>query len=122
MCSLTPQIAGTWDAIWCSSTSLGWVYSAILKLELKDGKVTGENRWTVVKSPYPWARKTATEFLSGTYDPGSRTVELEGTSKDDPEGVIGLDAYRLTLSEDGRSLSGNTRSHGTWKVRIMVAM
>ncbi len=71
-----------------------------------------------MESPgFPWAGKTAKEFLSGEYNPETRVVEVEGTSKDDPEGVIALDAYRLTLSEDGTSLSGCTRTNeGSWKV------
>lgn len=57
------------------------------------------------------------EFLSGSYDKESRVVEVEGTNKDDPEGIIALDAYRLTLSEDGLSLSGSSRTNsGNWSV------
>ncbi len=98
-------------------TSPGWEYTSTLQLDIKDVLVTGSNLWKVVESPgFPWAGKTAKEFLSGEYNRETRVVEVEGTSKDDPEGVIALDAYRLTLSEDGTSLSGYTRNEGSWEV------
>ena len=49
-------------------------------------------------------------------------MQVEGTSKSDPEGIIALDVYRLTLSADGLSLSGSTRTNSRgWAVSRLVA-
>ena len=94
-----------------------------LNVDVNGGAVTGSNLWKVVESPYPWAGKTAKEFLSGTYDSKTRVLEVAGTSKDDEENIIALDAYRLTLSEDGTSLSGNTKCNSdSWRVSGPASM
>ena len=110
------QIAGSWEAIWANPTTPEWEYSATLQIKIQDGQVTGTNSWRVVRSPYNWTGKTAKELLSGTYDAAKRLVLLEGRSKEDPDDVIALDCYRLTLSRDGRALSGSTKSSGDWSV------
>ena len=107
--------SGAWEAIW-SSYSPGWEYSLAMRLEIQDGAVEGTNLWRLLQYPEggrDYGRgKTATEFLLGTYDAARRSLELRGTSKDDPDDIIiALDSYTLTLSEDGGSLCGTTASY-----------
>lgn len=113
-------VVGSWEGIWMSPFSRDWEYSITLQLEISDGQVTGTNLWKLVKYPEGGkdygSGKTATEFLSGTYNAELRVVELEGTSKEDPDEIISLDAYKFTRSEDGSSLSGNSKSNGDWDV------
>src|SRR3970282_2048506 len=45
-------------------------------------------------------------------------LSLDGWRKDDPDSILGLDTYRLVLTENGRALVGPTRSHGDWEGRF----
>jgi hypothetical protein len=60
------------------------------------------------------------EFVRGQFNSSTGCLELEGHDMSGTGvGVIGLDAYRLTLSADGGRLSGTTRTyHGTWHAQI----
>ena len=60
-----------------------------------------------------WAK----EFVRGTYDPKTRTYQLEGYKKEDAHLIIGLDYYEIKVDENG-DINGKTRSFGTWKGRI----
>jgi hypothetical protein len=114
-------VAGTWRGEW--SNAKGHLYSFEARLTVSsDNNVTGAINWKLVASPRGDEQSklgmTATEYIGGTYDPKERLANIEGHSKDDPKGVIGLDAYRIVVAEDGRTITGNTRSHGTWKGKI----
>ncbi len=109
-------VAGTWEGIW-GAFSPGWEYGMTLKFDVKDGVVTGTNQWKLLQYPEGVGEnygsgKIATEFLSGklsgTYDADEPKLELQGTSKDDPDNIITLHSYRLTISLDGSSLRGHT--------------
>jgi len=58
------------------------------------------------------------EHIRGKYDPQTRLLEFEGYRKDDPHEIIGMDKYKLFISVDGQSLSGQTYDGGTWKGRM----
>jgi hypothetical protein len=73
-----------------------------------------------VKCPRSSVGQVATEDLAGTYDFATRQLEVKGTSKDDPNGIISQEEYRLTLSEDGLSLSGKSLKDGSWSVSDAV--
>jgi hypothetical protein len=109
-------VAGTWEGIW-GAFSPGWEYGMTLKFDVKDGVVTGTNQWKLLQYPEGVGEnygsgKIATEFLSGkmlgTDDADEPKLELQGTSKDDPDNIIALHSYRLTISWDGSSLCGQT--------------
>ncbi len=53
---------------------------------------------------------TAIEYVQGTFDPASRMVRLRGVRKDDPNSLVILDRYALSLSEDGRTMSGRSKN------------
>jgi hypothetical protein len=59
--------------------------------------------------------RTGVEYIWGSYAPQSRSLNLEGYRRDDPQGILGLDKYRLTLSENLGEIQGITWDHGTWK-------
>jgi hypothetical protein len=56
------------------------------------------------------------EFVEGTFQRDKRQMEFQGVRKDvSAEGLIALDQYRITLSEDGQSFEGVTLGNdGLW--------
>eukprot|EP00928_Gymnodinium_smaydae_P100712 TRINITY_DN9946_c0_g2_i2.p1 TRINITY_DN9946_c0_g2~~TRINITY_DN9946_c0_g2_i2.p1 ORF type:complete len:318 (+),score=44.06 TRINITY_DN9946_c0_g2_i2:41-994(+) len=59
-------------------------------------------------------RRRALECVCGSFSPSTRRLLLAGTHINHAGfGVIGLDQYDLTLSEDGLSVQGVTRGHHT---------
>ena len=55
---------------------------------------------------------------SGRFEARCGLLSLDGWRKDDPDSILGLDTYRLVLTENGRALVGPTRSHGDWEGRF----
>ncbi len=90
----------------------GSVFSARLTVaDSGDGQVSGQILWTLLRTTNQnkmhLAGTSATEFVRGTFDPDTRRLVVSGHSKNDPTGdLIILDKYRLTMSTDGRSLTG----------------
>jgi hypothetical protein len=79
-------------------------------LETGAGRVSGQIVWTLLKTSNP-AKKdrvgvSATEFVQGTFDATGRILSLEGYNETDPDDIIIRDKYRLTISVDGRNMSG----------------
>jgi hypothetical protein len=100
-------------------------YDATVQLTLRaDGAVDGRIQWVLVRAPSARSDLEAkigaqgVEHVRGTFDAMSRMLALEGYRKEDPRSVIGLDHYRLILSEDLSTLKGSTRSHGTWAASL----
>lgn len=108
--------------IWTGTGSFGgFVYDAELRLQLNpNGSVEGRLDWLLQKAPA--ARKDyegkigarGTEFIWGTFDPQTRNLDMAGYRRDDPQVILGLDKYRLTLSEKGDEIKGATWNRGTW--------
>lgn len=73
------------------------------------GQVRGQIVWTVLRSKNPRKKDkvgmSATELVQGTFDASSRVLTISGTSVSDPSLII-KDKYRLTMTPDGRSMSG----------------
>ncbi len=119
----TQLFHGTW-------TRLGTQYLFDFDLHLEHGaggKVTGYFIWKFVQydendafSVNYYQDKiglTAKEYVSGTWDAATRTYQLKGYEKDDPNAIIALDEYLLKVDENG-DLGGDTKSQGTWLGRI----
>ena len=109
---------GTWD-------SGAFIYKAEMHLSVtEDNQVEGRIEWTLERSPNPDdAPKIGlqgTEFVAGAYQPGPRLLSLEGYNKDDPNGILGLDTYRLLLSENREVLGGITANHGKWTATFLA--
>jgi hypothetical protein len=114
--ALMQKWTGTWES------PRGAVYDAELVATFNpSGAVEGRILWTLRKAPAnrpDYAGKegrTGTEYIWGTYAPESRSLNLEGYRRDDHQGILGLDRYRLTLSENLGEIRGITYDHGTWK-------
>jgi hypothetical protein len=114
--ALFQKWTGTWE------TPRGFVYGAELVATFNpSGAVEGRIHWTLTKVPatrpdYAGEEgQTGIEYIWGTYSPQSRSPNLEGYRRDDPRGILGLDRYRLTLSENLGEIRGITYDHGTWK-------
>jgi hypothetical protein len=112
--------AGEWHVAWTEPTGSGSLYEANMSLVVdRSNMVQGEIFWTLRDAQRADMRavvgRAAVEYVRGSYDPMSGVLVFEGYAKDDPSNVIGLDGYRLLLSENGNALAGVTRTGGTWQ-------
>ncbi len=116
--------AGKWKGEW--STTSGTLLDFELTLTETDNKaVEGQIRWTLRKTARPDKMDkiglSATEYVHGTFDPTTGDLKMRGFNKDDPNGVlVMLDEYKLTVSPDGRSLTGLARNGGKWNGHIRL--
>lgn len=120
----TTNLSGTWQGQWTSPA--GFLYAAVLTLEVtSDGLARGDFNWILKRSPRPAEQSkigmSGTEYLSGRTNTTARTVTLAGTRKDDPNNVIGLDRYKMVVSDDGRVMGGITDNHGDWQGQIILS-
>lgn len=116
------DLTGPWRGVW-TNANRQYEYRAELTLESDaSGRVEGAILWTLVRSPRASEQQrlglSATEYVAGRYEPASGALLLTGTHKDDPHNIIGLDAYRLIVSGDGRQIVGMTYNDGAWGGRI----
>jgi hypothetical protein len=102
--------AGSWQGQWTNGKAL---YDQ--QLTLKDdgnGKVSGQIVHTLQRSTNPNKTGkiglTAVEYVQGSYDPNTRIITMAGIRKDDPNNLIILDKYRLSLSSDNSTIAGAT--------------
>ena len=113
-----PGFVGNWQGEW--SDSVGYIYTADMQLtSASDGSILGKIQWTLKQSPRAEEQsklgKTGTEFVSGTYDSGSRVLMFEGISKTDPDNILGLDKYKLLLADNSNVIGGITWNNGSWR-------
>lgn len=117
-------IAGPWHGRWTAPE--GWIYEAVMSLRVSgSGSVAGEINWTLRQSPRPIDQAklgmTGVELVRGTYFPVSGTLILEGYEKKDPNTILGLDKYRLVISDDNKTMGGITRHHKNWNAQFFLA-
>jgi hypothetical protein len=107
------QLSGSWTGDW---NGQGAYYTARVELRESGGKVDGQIFWTYVRTSNAQQQnklgKTATEFVRGSFNSSTGSLDISGYRKDDPDVIIVLDHYQMKLSSDGRSLSGRSK-HGT---------
>jgi hypothetical protein len=108
---------GSWEGQWRNQT--GHVFIADMQLQTdKNGRISGEIHWVFQQSPDADEQSklgmSAIEMVSGHYDPDSRVLVLEGIGKNDSNGIIGLDKYKLLLADNSDVLGGITWNHGDW--------
>jgi hypothetical protein len=110
--------AGRWKGGW--STASGTTADIEFSLNETGGnQIEGQIRWTLRKTVRPDKRDkvglSAIEHIRGVYDPQTRLLTLKGYRKDDPDNVLVMvDDYRLTVSEDGRRITGRAKNGGKW--------
>jgi hypothetical protein len=120
----SPQdLVGTWHGLWKSPA--GFTYEGEMMLAVDGGNnVTGSIHWTLRESPRPSDREkigmSGVEHVKGVFLPDSGVVRMESTSLEDTNHILGLDKYRLILSDDARVLGGITWDHGSWSAQILL--
>jgi len=116
---------GHWHGFWVAPD--GWSYEADMQIHagLADN-VTADITWTLRAAPDSATAyqgktgMTGVEHAKGTFLPGCAVVKMEGVSLDDPNTILGMDKYRLVLSDDGTTLGGITWDHGAWDAEFMA--
>jgi hypothetical protein len=96
---------------------------AVISLRVSgSGAASGEINWTLRKSPRPAEQgkvgMTGVESVRGNYY--ADTI-LEGYEKNDPNGILGLDKYRLVVSDNHRTMGGITRHHNAWNSQFFLS-
>ncbi|HKX26463.1 MAG TPA: caspase family protein [Blastocatellia bacterium] len=91
-----------------------------------DNTFTGSIVWVQRKSADTYRNlttvgKAGTEYIRGVYDPIKRLLVFEGYQEDDPHGIISLEKYRVSFSEDGRFIEGKTHSNGSWQGVLILS-
>jgi len=116
--------AGNWSGDW-SSSSGAYLTANTTLFDDGDSKVHGDIIWTLKKTATP--RKlnkigySATEFVRGAFEPGTRKLSLVGYGKNDPNQVLdNLDSYRLVLSETNDQMAGSSSNFGRWNSRFLL--
>jgi len=112
--SETPKIilnpSGRWIGEWSSPN--GNLYHADVNLNDKEiNNFSGQIVYTLKESKTRAKDKigsTAIEHVEGAFNPMTRLLQVRGVKKDDPQNIIILDKYQLTLSEDNQTLIGNS--------------
>ncbi len=113
---------GPWHGVWVNGERT-YEYGAELDFTVENsGRVQGQIRWTLLRSPRPEEQgeigMQAVEYVEGALDLDEGSLTLQGTRKDDPNEIIGLDVYRLAVSPNGQYIAGITWDNGTWGGRI----
>jgi hypothetical protein len=116
---------GHWHGFWAAPG--GWSYEVDMQIRagLADN-ITADLTWTLRAAP---ASRTDTqgkigmsgvEHAKGTFSPGCGVVKMDGYALDDPNTILGMDKYRLVLSDDGATLGGITWDQGAWDAEFMA--
>jgi hypothetical protein len=118
------ELAGPWHGRWTAPE--GWIYEAVISLRVSgSGATSGEINWTLRKSPRPAEQgkvgMTGVELVRGNYYANAGTLILEGYEKKDPNGILGLDKYRLVVSDSYRTMGGITRHHNAWNSQFFLS-
>ena len=97
-------------------------FSAFLKLDIKDSVIKGEIIWTfkaidsaddtAIKYYKGQKGKMGIEYAKGIVSLKTYDIQFEGTSKTDPDLIIGMDKYLLKLSVDRSVIYGRTLAQG----------
>ncbi len=116
-------LAGPWRGNWSGG---GFEYEANMKLTaLPNGDIEGSITWTLRAAPRDRREAnqvgaTGVEYVRGSFRPDG-FLSLDGYRKDDPHNLIGLDKYRLVVSETRMIMGGITWHHGPWNGRFYLS-
>jgi len=115
-------VSGVWHGTWTSKTH---AYSAELTLAVTpDGTAEGAIHWVLRKTNRPELAKkvgmSGVELVHGKFFTDSAALIVDGYRLDDPNHILGMDRYRLILSDDRKLLGGPTYSGGKWDGRIYL--
>jgi hypothetical protein len=120
-----PDAAGHWHGVWTAPG--GWVYEADFQLAPGlGGAVLTDIHWTLraadaSRTDYQGkVGMTGVEHVRGQFFPNYGYLTMEGYGLDDPNKILGMDSYRLVLSDDGSTLGGITGDHGDWNGQLIA--
>lgn len=103
--------AGTWQGQWTNGKGSAFSQQLTLKDE-GNGRVSGQIVHTLQQTINPQKMGkiglTAVEYVQGSYDPNTRLIMLSGIRKNDPNDLIILDKYRLSISSNNSVVAGST--------------
>lgn len=112
--------AGVWLGEWRDAE--GNAYGFEIRINESGSEVSGSIVWILKESRRPDLQAklglSGIEHIRGKYDSETRLLEFEGYREDDPHEIIGMDKYKLVMSADGQSLSGQTYDQGSWKGQL----
>ena len=111
-------LAGPWRGIWHRDDPY-YQYAGVMTLTPKaGGRVEGAISWTLLRSPLASEQAKigmkGIEYVEGQYDPATGALNFAGVKVDDPNRILGMDRYRLVMSENGKVITGLTRGDGAW--------
>ena len=123
--SVSTAATGEWHGMWTAPG--GWLYEADMQISagLADN-ITADIHWTLRAAPTAQTAyqgkigMTGVEHTKGVFLPGDGVVKMEGVSLDDPNSILGMDKYRLIMSDDGSTLGGITWDQGAWDALFMA--
>lgn len=117
-------MAGPWHGFWKAEN---YLYEAEMKLDVgADGSIEGAIDWTLRETSDTSLKdrigRSGTEHVRGQFLPEPGILTFEGVSKDDPDGILGLDKYRLLLAPNRKSIGGLTDNHGDWRGQFFLEL
>ena len=112
------DLNGKWTGEWTNDA--GYKYNCKLFLNGDTWNyLAGSISWTLIKSPKSSdnekLNRSAVEYITGKYEPTKNKIFLSGFDESDYFGIIGLDEYEMSLSNDKMQLEGKTKNGGNWK-------
>jgi hypothetical protein len=116
--------SGKWKGQW--STDSGTLLDFELTLtDMQNNGVDGQIKWTLRRTVRPdkvdKIGLSAIEYVRGTFDPVTGSLKMSGYNKDDPNDVLVMvDDYKLTVSSDGKTLSGVAKNGGKWNGHVRL--
>ncbi|HEX6289302.1 MAG TPA: DnaJ domain-containing protein [Herpetosiphonaceae bacterium] len=112
----TPQSSSiVWEGE--CGTATGYLYACRVRLKISPtNRVSGSINWRLKITPRPEEQlaigQQARASVRGTFDPDSRRITIGSHTQDDPYDLIDANEYRLSLSADWQTLSGETYDDG----------
>lgn len=98
---------GDWTGDWNTEKTS---YMATAKFNEQNGEVSGQIVWTLKQTTNPKKidkiGTSAVEYVEGKFDPQTKLLTFNGVRKDDPNGIIILDKYNMSLAENNQTLMG----------------
>jgi hypothetical protein len=114
---------GCWVGNWTSPK--GFLFECEINLTFGQENIAqGSIVWTLRRAPQQEFKSKinarAIEHVIGSYSIEDRKIEIRGLDKEDPNQIIAQDLYRLTLSNDSKTLRGETQYFGDWQGAIIA--
>lgn len=118
-----PVVVGTWDGEWLDPG--GTLLSCRFKIRVNNQNDVGGTTIWILKSTSGFddqlrVGRQATVYVKGSFDPQHRFITMGSYRQDDPYDVIDANEYRLYLSADGSTLSGELYNDGVWQGKLVA--